>query len=367
MAYSISAAVLHELSAPFRLETLALEEPADDEILVKIVCAGICHTDIKVSKGYASVPLPVVLGHEGAGVVEQTGKSVTIVAPGDHVLLTFDSCGDCLQCNARHPAYCDNGQTLSFSCLGRHSPSPLTLNGERVYGSFFGQSSFASHVISNERNTVKVDKDLPLKKLGPLGCGFQTGAGAILNVLQPATGQSLAIFGGGNVGLSAVMAAVISKLDPIIVVDNNTDRLAMALKLGASHVIDAGKEAEIVAQINRITGNRGVNYSVDTTNIPALVRQAFESLANRGSCIHSGGGGKDLTFPGSHLLHGRSVQGVIQGDSDPQVFIPQLLDYYRKGLFPFDKLLSFYPLAEINRAVADMTAGQVIKPVLQMP
>ena len=367
MSYSISAAVLRELSAPFKLETLTLEEPADDEILVRIVSAGICHTDIKVSKGYAGVPLPVVLGHEGAGVVEQTGKSVTTVAPGDHVLLTFDSCGDCLQCNARHPAYCDNGQTLSFACLGRHSTSSLTLNGERIYGSFFGQSSFASHVISNERNTVKVDEDLPLEKLGPLGCGFQTGAGAILNVLQPAAGESLAIFGGGNVGLSAVMAAVISELDPIIVVDNNADRLAMALSLGASHVINTAKETDTVAQINTITGNNGVNYSVDTTNIPALVRQAFESLANRGSCIHSGGGGKDLTFAGSHLLHGRSVQGVIQGDSDPQAFIAQLLSYYRNGLFPFDKLLSFYPLAEINRAVSDMTAGQVIKPVLQMP
>ncbi len=367
MSHSISAAVLHELSAPFRLETLSLEDPGDDEILVRIISAGICHTDIKVSKGYAGVPLPVVLGHEGAGIVEKTGKGVMTLVPGDHVLLTFDSCGSCSQCSTDHPAYCDNGQTLSFSCLGRHRISPLTLNSKPVFGNFFGQSSFASHVISNERNTVKVGDEFPLEKLGPLGCGFQTGAGAILNVLQPSSAQSLAIFGAGNVGLSAVMAAVIAGLDPIIVVDNNVGRLAMAQKLGASHGIDAGNEADIVAQIHRITGNVGVNYSLDTTNSPALVRQAFEALANRGSCIHSGGGGKDLSFPGSHLLHGRSVQGVIQGDSNPRVFIPQLLNYYRDGLFPFDQLLSFYPLAEINRAVAEMSAGQVIKPVLQMP
>jgi aryl-alcohol dehydrogenase len=199
-----------------------------------------------------------------------------------------------------------------------------------------------------------------------LGCGFQTGAGVVLNVLQPSAGQSFAIFGAGNVGLSAVMAAVIAGMDPVIVLDVNSRRLEVARSLGATHTIDLGKETDPVAAIEQITHNKGVDYSLDTTNSPKVIRQAFESLANRGTCIHSGGGGKDLTFPGSHLLHGRTVKGVIQGDSDPQVFIPQLLDYYRDGKFPFDKLLGFYPLADINRAVAEMVSGQVIKPVLMM-
>ena len=366
MSHKISAAVLRNLSSPFLPESLRLEDPGDDEILVKIAGTGICHTDIKVSGGYANVPLPVVLGHEGAGIVAQVGKHVTSVVPGDHVLLTFDSCGKCPQCSTQHPAYCDEGQRLSFACQHSEKGASLESSGELVNGNFFGQSSFASHAVTNERNTVKVDKSLPLEILGPLGCGFQTGAGVVLNVLQPSAGQSFAIFGAGNVGLSAVMAAAIAGMDPLIVLDVNPHRLEIARTLGASHTIDLGKETDPVKLIQQITNKAGVNYSLDTTNKSEVIRQAFESLANRGTCIHSGGGGKDLTFPGSLLLHGRTVQGVIQGDSDPQVFIPQLLNYYGDGKFPFDKLLSFYPLADINRAVAEMVSGQVIKPVLLM-
>lgn len=366
MSRKISAAVLRKLASPFLLEALTLADPADNEILVKITSSGICHTDIKVSKGYANVPLPVVLGHEGAGVVDQVGKHVSSVVPGDHVLLTFDSCGQCPQCSSHHPAYCDEGQKLSFACERPPQGASLEAPDSMINGNFFGQSSFATYAITNERNTVKVDKSYPLEILGPLGCGFQTGAGAVLNVMQPASGQSLAVFGGGNVGLSAVMAAVIAKMDPVIVLDINPGRLHLAKTLGATHIVDLGKETDPVAVINTMTGNKGVNFSLDTTNMPEVVRQAFESLANRGTCIHSGGGGKDLTFPGGHLLHGRTVTGIIQGDSDPQRFIPELLEYYRAGKFPFDKLLSFYPLAEINSAVADMEAGKVIKPVLMM-
>lgn len=365
MPQEIQAAVLHDIAAPFQLETLTLKEPGHDELRVKIISTGICHTDIKVSKGYGNVPLPVVLGHEGAGIVEAIGANVEGLQAGDHVILSFPSCGHCPQCTSNHPAYCDQGQALSFSCQGSQSQSLLNNTNERVHGGFFGQSSFATQVITSVRNVIKVDTDLPLKSLGPLGCGFQTGAGAILNVLQPPLGQSLAVFGAGNVGLSAIMAARIAAMDPVIAVDTNVKRLQLALELGATHVINPVEEEPLKA-IQAVTSQLGVNFALDTTNEPEVVRQAFAALANRGTCIHSGGGGKELCFPGSQLLLGRTVTGVIQGDSVPQTFIPQLLDYYRQGSFPFEKLLSFYALADINKAVQDMEQGLVVKPVLVM-
>jgi len=363
MTTPIRAAVLHALGERFALETLSIESPGAGEIRVKLVATGICHTDIKVSHGYAGVPLPVVLGHEGAGVVEAVGHAVEGLTAGDHVILTFPSCGRCGPCRERHPAYCDAGQVLSFACTGKGAPySPAS-----IHGHFFGQSSFASHALAAARNAVKVDSHFDLEQLGPLGCGFQTGAGIVLNVLQPAPGRSLAVFGAGNVGLSTIMAARIAGLDPVIAVDANPQRLELAVALGATHKLAAAGREEMLGSINRITGGAGVNYAVDTTNDPDTVRTAFEALANRGTCVHSGGGGKDLAFPGSHLLHGRTITGVIQGDSDPSVFIPQLLEYHRQGQFPFDRLLTFYALEDINTAVADMQAGKVVKPVLRMP
>jgi len=362
MTTTIRAAVLHALGEPFALETISIGAPGAGEILVKLVATGICHTDIKVSHGYAGVPLPVVLGHEGAGVVAAIGNDVDGFAPGDHVILTFPSCGRCGPCHEHHPAYCDAGQVLSFACTGAAPYSPAS-----IHGHFFGQSSFATHALATARNAVKVDTHFPIEQLGPLGCGFQTGAGIVLNVLQPAPGQSLAVFGTGNVGLSTIMAAKIAGLDPVIAVDANPQRLELAVAMGATHTLAAAGREAMLASINRITGGAGVHYAVDTTNDPDTVRTAFEALANRGTCVHSGGGGKDLAFPGSHLLHGRTVTGVIQGDSDPAVFIPQLLEYHRQGLFPFDRLLSFYGLEDINLAVADMQAGKVVKPVLRMP
>jgi aryl-alcohol dehydrogenase len=364
MPRQINAAVLTGYTGTFTFRQLALREPVADEVLVEIAGCGICHTDIKVSRGYASVPLPVVLGHEGAGRVLQTGPDVDDLPAGEHVVISFPSCGLCPQCLGNHPAYCDTGQELSFSCKPSHGMPVYTGIAPAVSGGFFGQSSFATHAIVSRRNLVRVDRQFPLALLGPLGCGFQTGAGAILNVLQPKPASSLVVIGAGNVGLSAVMAAGITGLEQIIAIDSNTDRLQVALALGATHVIDTTGQQDIRSAIAGLTSGTGANYILDTTNEPTLIRSAFSALANRGTLVHSGGGGKDISVAGSHLLHGRSITGVIQGDSNPQTFIPQLLDYYRQGRFPFDRLLQSYALEDINQAIADMRVGKVIKPVL---
>jgi aryl-alcohol dehydrogenase len=363
----VRAAVVRKHGAPFSLETLELEAPHADEALVRVIATGLCHTDIKVLDGVRPAPLPIVLGHEGAGIVVEVGSEITKVSPGDPVVLTFDSCGQCPACLHNHPAYCDFVIPLSFGGTRSDGTTSLQRNGTPVYSHFFGQSSFATFALARERNIVKVSRDVPLDILGPLGCGFQTGAGAVLNSLGAEAGSSIAIFGSGSVGLSAIMAAVIAGCDPIIAIDINSYRLEMAEAVGATRMIHNDDPYKTQEQIRRSTQG-GVNYSLDTTGNPAVTRQAVDSLQIRGASGLIGGSspGDEVCLEMNHILLGRTLQGVVQGDSVPDIFIPQLIEYYRYGDFPMDQLIRFYSLDDINQARADMESGKVIKPVIQM-
>ena len=361
------AAVLrgHSLSMP--IESVSLDAPRDDEILVRIVACGVCHTDLKVAQVDGLSPRPIVLGHEGAGIVERVGRSVTRLAPGDHVLLTFDSCGCCSPCQSSKPSYCVEGGSRSFS--GRRPDRSVTLsaNGEPIHGSFFGQSSFATHALANERNAVKVDRSLPLHVLAPLGCGIQTGAGAVLNSLGMGAGMTIAIFGVGAVGLAAVMAARIASASRVFAIDTRPERLELARQLGATDAIDAGRENALDV-ICRSTGT-GVDRSLDTTASDSAIDQAVECLAPLGTCglIANRGPTHRMSMNIlSSMLKGRSVRGIAQGDSVPALFIPKMIDFWRKGLLPLERLVGFYPFDEIDSVLAAAHAGAVIKPVLRM-
>ncbi|NKB69994.1 MAG: alcohol dehydrogenase catalytic domain-containing protein [Candidatus Latescibacteria bacterium] len=362
----IKAAVLRGEAAPFSLESIDLESPRANEVLVRIEGVGVCHTDVKVQHGVRPIPHPIVLGHEGSGVVEEVGSAVTKVQPGDRVVLTYNSCGICPNCQNDQAAYCLDVVELTFGGKRADGSSPLSQNGEVVHGCFFGQSSFADYAMATERNVVKVDRDVPLELLGPLGCGIQTGAGAVLNSLAAKADSSILIIGTGSVGLSALMGAVVAGCSTIIAVDINPQRLALAGELGATHTIDGAETDDLVAAVQAICAG-GVNYSLDTTGVPALLRQAVECLAILGSCAHIGGGAADaqVEVPMRHLLLGRTLRGVVQGDSVPDIFIPRLIDLYLSGRFPFDRLISFYQLEDINQAIDDMHHGKAIKPVLQ--
>ena len=363
----IQAAILRGVSDRFEIETIQLDDPQPNEVQVRIAGVGICHTDVKIQHGYLPTPKPVVLGHEGAGVVTAVGSAVTKVAPGDHVVLTFNSCGHCDNCQEGHPAVCDDVGPLSFGCeRPSDGGSPLSQNGNKISGYFFGQSSFASYAMATERNVVKVPKDVPLEMLGPLGCGIQTGAGTILNALRPEAGSTLVVFGAGSVGLSAVMAAAVAGVGTIIAVDLNAKRLALAEELGATHALNGGQVSDIVAEIKRICGGKGAHYAIDTTNVPAVIQQAIACLRIRGTYAHVGGGGITIEVPAGQLLFGRTLMGVVQGDSVPDVFIPRLIDLYKQGRFPFDRLVSYYALDEINQAIEDMHQGKTIKPILRL-
>lgn len=365
----ITAAVVRAPRGAFAIETLELTEPRADELLVEVVASGMCATDLHGRDGYyPEMPYPAVFGHEGAGIVRAVGATVREFKPGDHVIMAYPWCGTCPNCRAQRQTYCVESGPLKHGGTRADGSALLARDGKPVYGSYFQQSSFATHTIANERFAVKVRSDLPIEMLGPLACGGQTGAGAVLNVIKPQAGESFVVFGVGSVGLSALMAAKIAGCDPIIAIDVHAHRLALAPDLGATHTIGHSGRDDVVAQIKAITG-LGARYTVETSALPSVLHEAVDALMPGGTCVLLGSApaGAETSFNMRHLQNGRVVRGVIQGDSIPKQFIPQLTDHMAAGRFPLDRLITFYDLADINRAAADSESGKTIKPVLRMP
>jgi aryl-alcohol dehydrogenase len=366
----VTAAVLREATGSFQIEELELGEPNADEVVVRMVGTGVCHTDLLSRELPPELFMaPIVFGHEGAGVVESVGADVHHVEPGDHVVLSFDSCGTCPSCSIDAPFGCYNFNPLNLKNVGFYpgrldGTSAFTdRDGQPVGSHFFGQSSFASHSIVASHSAVKVDKSLPLESLGPLGCGVQTGAGAILNTLDVQPGSSVVILGAGSLGLSAVMAAKVAGAATIIAVDKHQSRLELAQKYGATHGI-RGTPSEISAQILDITGP-GADHAFDTTGNAAVVRAAFEALTFVGTLGMAGVGSPEMIFGYTSLITGRKVMGVVEGSSRTHEFIPYLAKLNADGRFPFDELITYYPLDQINEAAADSLAGKVVKPVVR--
>jgi aryl-alcohol dehydrogenase len=361
----MNAAVVREKGGAFLVEPIELDDPRDHEVLVRIKGVGMCHTDLVVRDQYFPTPLPAVLGHEGAGIVEKVGAAVTKLAPGDHVVLSYASCGVCANCQKGLYGYCPDLYGRNFSGGRPDGSSPCCdAHGQRLSGYFFAQSSFGEYALATERNVVKIADDVPVEIMGPLGCGIQTGAGAVINALKPGAGTSIAIFGAGSVGLAAVMAARVVGCATIVAVDLNDGRLALARELGATHTINGGKE-DVVAAIQALTGE-GVQYSLECTGLPKVLRQAVDSLRLTGVCGIIGVAplGTEVSLDINGLLFGRTVRGIIEGDSVPDIFIPQLVALWKQGRFPFDRLIRKYPLSRIEEAAHASESGEVLKAVL---
>jgi aryl-alcohol dehydrogenase len=361
------AAVVRAANAPFVIEPIDVPDPADDEVLVRIVGVGICHTDIASRDGLLGAPFPSVFGHEGAGVVERVGNCVTKLKPGDHVVLAPASDGRCEQCLSGAPMYCERFNELNFQAGPGRRSAPLT-DGSHAFLSYFGQSSFAHLALAGERNAVKVRRDVPLKILGPLGCGIQTGAGTVMNGLKPPPGSSIVILGAGAVGLAAVLGAAVCGCSTVFAVDRVESRLDVAKCLGATHLVNTASEPDLAGAI-RAVAPHGVNYILDSAGVPLLVGASVGALAVRGTLglvAVPPSLERALELPWSELLaRGQRVQGFVEGDSVPDVFIPRMIELYTQGLFPFDQLISFYRFEDINAAVEDERSGRTIKAVLE--
>ncbi|OBB17638.1 hypothetical protein A5761_09770 [Mycolicibacterium setense] len=362
-----AALVVRETNGPFLSETLTLEDPRPDELLVEVRATGICHTDLSVRSQLIPHELPFVAGHEGAGIVRAVGSAVTEFAEGDHVLMSSIFCGKCAQCQSGSPSYCEHTLTAMLSGVRGDGTGPLTdANGEYVHT--FSHGSFGNWTVVPERLAVKIPPDIPFEVVAPLGCGVMTGAGTVLNELQPEKGSSIAIFGAGGVGLSAVAAASACECAVIVAIDTRADRLTLARDMGATHTIDATQE-DVVGAIRALTAG-GADFSVEATGIPACGPQSVDVLRVRGTAALVGapGWGVPLVLDWTEFLGtGKVVRGVVMGSCTPREFIPQMLGLWRVGRLPFDKMIVGYNLDEFDAALHAMEQGDVVKPVVLFP
>lgn len=361
----VTAAITRAPGAPFEIANVTLEDPRPDEVRVRIAAVGVCHTDLVAQMGAMPMSMPAVFGHEGAGVVEAVGEAVTKVKPGDRVAITFRSCGACERCREGQPAYCAMMPALNY--IGSRLDGSKTLSeGETAVSSnFFGQSSFASHALAYETNLVKLPDDMPFELAAPLGCGIQTGAGGVMLALDPKPGQSILITGGGSVGLAAVMGAAIRGCSPIIVLEPMASRRALAVELGATHALDPAA-GDLAAQVRGILP-LGVAYAFDTTGRPDVLTAIMGCLAPKGVLGVVGIPPPGTPVPGdmgAMLTFGHTVRGIIEGDSDPDAFLPQLIAEWRAGRLPLEKLVRTFPFEQINDAIAAQHHGDCVKVVL---
>lgn len=360
------AAVAVGPNQDLEIRELDIDDPRTDEVQVRIVASGVCHTDAIVRDQWYPVPLPAVLGHEGAGVVESVGADVVGLQPGDHVVLGPAFCGVCRQCLGGHPMYCNDFFNRNFGGSRPDGTSSLSEGGETISSNFFGQSSFSELTNVAARGVIRVSPDAPLSMLGPLGCGIMTGAGAVLNVLQPRPGSSIAIFGAGAVGMAALLAAIDAGSSTIIMIDLLESRLDFAKELGATHSVNS-KEADPVSAIQEITEG-GVDFALDTTGVPAVFRQMTDSLGVLGHGVLVGAAklGTEATIDiGTRLTSGMSISMVCEGDAVPKDFIPRLVSLHEQGRFPFERLVKTYEFDDINEAFADSADGSTLKPIIR--
>jgi aryl-alcohol dehydrogenase len=364
---AITAAVVESAGAPFELGPADLGDVQPDEVRVRMTASGICHTDLLIREGTFPTPMPVVLGHEGAGVIEEVGSAVAGIAVGDRVALSYGSCGGCGACMTGRPFHCADFFPRNFLATRPDGTTALSRGGQPLHSHFFGQSSFATGAIVNQCSVTKIADDVPFEVVAPFGCGVQTGAGTVMNALRPEAGSSIAVFGAGGVGLSAIMAAVICGCDPIIAVDVRPSRLEIARDLGATHAIDA-LHADPVEKIVQITGG-GVDAGIEASGVPGVLRQTIDALAPNSIAMLVGAPPAATEEPidtNALLSTGRIVRGVVEGHSVPQVFIPKLIDLWRAGRFPVDRLIRAYDFDQINEAGEAALAGEVVKPVLRI-
>jgi S-(hydroxymethyl)glutathione dehydrogenase/alcohol dehydrogenase len=359
----MKAAIFREAHQPLSIEEISIDKPRDREVLVRSVATGVCHSDLHFVDG--DLPFQgsaMVLGHEGAGIVEAVGPDVTTVAPGDHIVACLSGfCGVCDQCHSGHPNLC----TSSITRRTRNSEPRLSQNGESVF-QFADIGSFAEMMLMHENSLVKVDPEIPLDRAALVGCGVLTGVGAVLRTAKIEAGQTVAVFGCGGVGLSIIQGAGIGGASRIIAVDQFPSKLKMATSFGATDCVDTN-QGDAVEQIRELTGGAGGDHAFEAVGLPLLVRQCVESLAIGGTATVVGVLRPDamIEFPWLALRPECKVQTSRMGSNRFRIDIPRYLDFYKQGKLRLDEMVSQRSrLEDVNDAFRAMKAGEVARHVL---
>ena len=361
----MQAAILTAPHTPFSIETVELEDPKAGEVLIKVAAAGVCHSDWHVVEGLSYFPMPIICGHEGAGVVEAAGEGVTRVQPGDHATLSFRAnCGSCFYCQHDKPNLCEFYTPVLRSGLQKDGTSRISLRGEPIH-IMTGLGCFAEYVVIPEEACVPIRSDVPLEVAALVGCAVSTGVGAAMYTADVRPGESVAVYGAGGVGLNIIMGAALCGADPIIAVDTNSTKMEIAREFGATHTLYS---EDTVPQIQALTSGRGADHVFESVGLQALQETAFDATRPGGTLTLVGltpvGSGTNL--PGAIITRTEKViRGSFYGSVLPQRDFPMFLDLYSNGKLKLDELVTRrYGLDEINEAYANMLTGEVARGII---
>lgn len=350
----------------FTFEEVMYDKIGKDEVIVDVKAVGICHTDIASTKSIYPFTYPVILGHEGAGIIERKGSNIKDFEVGDHVVLSYSRCNNCQSCNSEKPYICESFYPLNTHGFTYDNKKKMSLANGKKISNFFGQSSFAEYALVHKNNLIKVSKHLPLEYLGPLSCGIMTGFGAVFEKLKPSKGESIVVFGCGTVGLSSIIASKLSECSTIVAVDINDKKLEYALQLGATHIINS-KNQDVLKEINKIN-KTGIDYAVESTGIPKILTEIMECLKMPGEVVvlTAAKQGCKIEIDYKSIQAERKVMGTVMGSVNPKRFIPMLIKLYEEGKLPLEKIITFYPFEKINEAIQEIETGKTIKAVLKI-
>jgi S-(hydroxymethyl)glutathione dehydrogenase/alcohol dehydrogenase len=358
----MKAAVLHAARQPMTIEEVAIEKPKRREVLVRTAAAGLCHSDLHFIEGAYPTPMPVVLGHESAGVVEAVGDDVTYLKPGDHVISCLSVfCGHCEFCLTGHPSICQTPEIKMPPGAARR----LTWQAGHL-NQFLNLSSFAEQMLVHENALVKVREDMPLDLASLIGCSVVTGYGAVVHTAKVEPGSTVAIFGAGGIGLATINAAQIAGAGRIIVVDKDPFKLDLAKRFGATDVLDASSSDNIVKRIVELSGG-GVHYAFECIGLKTTAEQSFSALRSGGTATLIGmiPVGTRIELHGPDFLRERRIQGCMMGSNRFRIDMPRLIEFYLQGRLHLQEMVSArIRLDEINEGFAALKAGGVARSVI---
>jgi S-(hydroxymethyl)glutathione dehydrogenase/alcohol dehydrogenase len=365
----VKAAVLYRVGGPLQIEELTVENPHAGEVMVRVTAGGVCHSDLHVIRGDLRAPLPVVLGHEGAGIVEKVGDGVADFEPGDHVLMLWRaSCGHCLHCLGGRPALCELGAGIRWSGHLADGTSRFRRGDEEIRH-FAGVSSFGELTVLPQEGLVKIDPSVPLDKAAIVGCAVMTGVGAVINTARVEPGASMVVVGCGGVGLNAIQGGVLAGAEKVIAVDILENKLGFARDFGATHLINASQVNAIEA-VKEATGGRGADYAFEVIGIPKAMSEAYQMIRRGGTLVIVGVAptGAEVSFNASSImLDEKTIRGSLYGSCIPKRDAPRLLNLYRAGRLKLDELISrAYPLEQINEAFAALGRGEVARSIIRL-